>query len=102
MCKKKKTAHAVLYWLGCISINVQLAFSVLDELVEAVPGVVVLMHLKIVVKGLVNGFDARLNGVADDIRYTFGRFFDILEIERFIITVQQISLGEVLKAVGRE
>jgi hypothetical protein len=35
--------------------------------VEAVPGVVVLMHLKVVVEGLVNGFNARLNGVADDI-----------------------------------
>ena len=46
---------------------------------EAVPGVVVLMYLQVVVEGLVNGFDARLYGVADDIWYTFGRFFDILD-----------------------
>ena len=50
-----------------LGINVQLAFSVLDEFVEAVPGVVVLMHLKIVVEGLVYGFDARLYRMTDDI-----------------------------------
>lgn len=69
---------------------------------EAVPGVVVLMHLKIVVEGLVNGFDALLYRMADDVRYALGRFIDGLEVQRFIITVQQVSFGEVLKAVGRE
>ena len=39
------------------------AFSVLDELMEAIPGVVVLMHLQIVIEGLVYGFDGWLNGV---------------------------------------
>ena len=44
-----------------------LAFSVLDELVKAVPGVAVLMYLKIVVEGLINGIDGRRDGMADDI-----------------------------------
>ena len=44
-----------------------LAFSVLDELMEAIPGVVVLVHLKIVVEGLVNGFDIGFYRMADDI-----------------------------------
>ena len=39
---------------------------------EAVPGVVVLMHLKIVVEGLVYGFDALLYRMADDVRYALG------------------------------
>ena len=46
--------------------NAQLAVSVLDELVEAVPSVV-LMHLKIVVEGLVNSFNVGLYRMADDI-----------------------------------
>ena len=46
------------------------------------------MHLKIVVYGLINGFDGWLNGVTDDISYTFGRFFDIHEVVRFIVAVK--------------
>ena len=69
---------------------------------EAIPGVVVLMHLKIVVEGLVYGFDALLYRMADDVRYAFGRFIDGLKVQRFIIAVQQVSLGEVFEAVGRK
>ena len=43
------------------------------------------MHLKIVVKDLVNGFDARLYRMADDVRYALGRFFDGFKVERLII-----------------
>ena len=60
------------------------------------------MHLKIVVEGLVYGFDARLYGMTDDICYTFGRFFDILKVERLVVAAKKVSLGEVLEAVCRE
>ena len=55
-----------------MGISDQLTGLVLDKLVEAIPGVIVLMHLKIVVEGLVYGFDALLYRMADDICYTFG------------------------------
>ena len=42
------------------------SLNFLDELMEAVPGVAVLMFGQVVVEGLVNGFDVRLDGVADD------------------------------------
>ena len=67
---------------------VRLTVLILDELVETVPGVVVLVLGQAVVKSLVNGFDARLDGVADDIRYALGRFIDGLEIQWFIIAVE--------------
>ena len=43
------------------------SLNILDKLVEAIPGVVVLMHLKKVVEGLVNGFDVGFYRMADDI-----------------------------------
>jgi hypothetical protein len=53
---ERKENGVVPFSMGwdALGINVQLAFPVLDELVKAVPGVVVLMHLKIVVEGLAN------------------------------------------------
>ena len=69
---------------------------------EAVPGVFVLVLGQVVVEGLVYGFDALLYRMADDVRYALGRFIDGLEVQRLIITVKQVSFGEVLKAVGRE
>ena len=50
-----------------LGINVQLAVPVLDELVKTVPGVVVLIHLKVVVESLINGFDVGFYRMADDI-----------------------------------
>lgn len=64
------------------------AVPVLDELVEAIPGVVVLMHFKIVVEGLVNGFDVGLYGVADDISYTFGRLLNGHKVKRLAVAVE--------------
>ena len=55
---------------------------------EAVPGVIVLVLGQVVVEGLVYGFDGWLNGVADDTCYTFGRFINGLEVQRFIIAVE--------------
>jgi hypothetical protein len=43
------------------------AFSVLDELVEAVSGVVRFVFGQVVVEGLVNGFDVGLDRMTDDI-----------------------------------
>jgi len=80
----------------------RLAFSVLDELMEAVPGVIRLMFGQVVVEGLVNSFNVGLYRMTDDIRYALGRFFDGLEIERLVVAVQQISFGEVLEAICRE
>ncbi len=96
--KRKRHVPSSIGW-DALGINVRLAFSVLDELVEAIPGVVVLVFGQVVVEGLVNGFDVRLDRMTDDIRYTFGRFIDGFEVQRFIIAVQQISLGEVGEAV---
>lgn len=42
-----------------LGINVQLAVPVLDELMEAISSVVIFVRLKVIVKNLVNGFDAR-------------------------------------------
>lgn len=56
--KKDGKFCRLFHFSGC-----QSTVSVLDELVEAVPGVVVLMHLKIVVEDLVNGFDARFDSI---------------------------------------
>ena len=66
MCEKKK-ASAVLNRLECMGVNAQLTVSVLDELVEAIPGVVVLVLGQVVVKSLVNGFDVGLYRMTDDI-----------------------------------
>ena len=54
-----------------LGIIVQLAVPVLDELMEAVPGVVVFMLGQVVVEGLVNGFDVRLYRMTDDILNAF-------------------------------
>lgn len=78
------------------------SLNILDELVEAIPGVIVLVLGQVVVECLVNGFDVGLYGITDDISYTFGRFFDGLKVQRFIIAVQQVSLGEVFEAVARK
>ena len=43
------------------------AFSVLDELVEAIPGIVIFMLGQVVVECLVHGFDAWLYRMIDDI-----------------------------------
>ena len=53
-----------------LGISVQLAVSVLDELVKAMLGIIVLIHFKIVVEGLVNGFDTWLDSMTDDISYS--------------------------------
>jgi hypothetical protein len=66
-CEKKTASKPFSMGWDALSICVQLAVSVLDELVKAVPGVVALMYLQVVVEGSVNGFDTRLDGVADDI-----------------------------------
>ena len=50
-----------------LGISVQLAVSVLDELVKAILCIIVLIHFKIVVEGLVNGFDTWLDSMTDDI-----------------------------------
>ena len=71
-----------------LGINVQLAFSVLDELVEAIPRVIGSVLRQVVVKGLVYGFDVGLYWMTDYIRYTFGRFFDILKVERLVVAVE--------------
>lgn len=44
---------------------------VLDELVKAIPCVVVLMHFKIVVEGLINGFDGRSHMMTYNISNAF-------------------------------
>lgn len=64
-----------------LGINVQLAVSVLDKLVEVIPSIVVFVLGQVVVEGLVNGFDASLDGVADDIGHALGRFFDVLKVQ---------------------
>ena len=64
---RKENGIAVLNRLECMGANAQLSVSVLDELVEAIPSVVVLVLGQIVVEGLVNGFEAWLDGIADDI-----------------------------------
>ena len=66
MCEKKTALPSSIGW-DALGINVRLAFSVLDKLVEAVPGVVVLVLGQVVVKSLVNGFNTLLDGMADDI-----------------------------------
>ena len=66
---------------------------------EAVPGVAVLMFGQVVVEGLVNGFDVRLDGVADDTWYTFRRFIDGLKRKWLVVAVEMVSLGEMLKPV---
>ena len=78
------------------------SLNILNKLVEAVPGVVVFVLGQVVVEGLVNGFDVGLYRMTNDIRYTFGCFIDGLEVQRFIIAVKKVSLGEMLKAVGRK
>ena len=100
--KKKDGNFAVFSLVYTTSPRVLLAVLVLDELVEAIPSIVIIFSLKVVVECLDNSLNAWVYRMADDIRYAFGRFFNIFKIERFIITVQQISLGEVLEAVGRE
>ena len=65
--KKKDGKIAVFFNVHITSSHVVSAFSVLDELVEAVPCIVAITHLKIVVEGLVNGFDVGLYGMTDDI-----------------------------------
>ena len=64
--KRKRHVPSSIGW-DALGINVRLAFSVLNELVEAVPGVIVLVHGQVVVKSLVNGFNTLLDGMADDI-----------------------------------
>ena len=56
-----------------------LAVPVLDELVNAIPSIVVLLYLQVVVKSLVNGFDAGLDSVANYICYTFYSLFWIVK-----------------------
>ena len=65
--KKKDGKIAVFFNVHITSSHVVSAFSILDELVEAVPGVVVFMLGQVVVKGLVYGFDVGLYGMTDDI-----------------------------------
>lgn len=72
MCEKKTACVPSSIGWDALGINVRLAFSVLDELVEAIPGVVVLVLGQVVVEGLVNGFDVGFYRMADDICYTFG------------------------------
>lgn len=50
-----------------LGITVQLAVSVLDKLVEAIPRVIGSVLGQVVVKGLVYGFDVGLYGMTDDI-----------------------------------
>ena len=57
------------------------------------------MHFKIVVEGLVYGFDVRLDGVADDIRYALGRLLNGHKVKRLVIAVEKVTLWEVLEAV---
>ena len=53
--------------LDALGIMVQLAFSVLDKLVEAIPRVIGSVLGQVVVKGLVYGFDVGLYRMADNI-----------------------------------
>ncbi len=66
MCEKKTALPFSIGW-DALGINVRLAFSVLDKLVEAVPSVIGFVFGQVVLKGLVYSFDARLDGVTDDI-----------------------------------
>ena len=43
------------------------SLNILNELVEAVPGVIVLVLGQVVVECLVNGFDVGLYGMTDDV-----------------------------------
>ena len=67
MCEKKTACVPSSIGWDALGITVRLAFSVLNELVEAVPGVIVLVHGQVVVKSLVNGFNTLLDGMAEDI-----------------------------------
>ena len=55
---------------------------------ETIPSIIRFVLGQVVVKGLVNGFDVRLYRMTDDICYTFGRFINGLEVQRFIIAVE--------------
>ena len=59
--KRKRHVPSSIGW-DALGINVRLAFSVLDKLVEAIPGVVALVLGQVVVEGLVYGFDALSTG----------------------------------------
>ena len=79
-----------------------LVLSILDELVETVPGVAVFVGLKIVVEGIDNCLGALVHVMPDDFTHTPCRVPYVIEVEWLVIGVQQISLGEVLEAVGRK
>ena len=53
--------------LGCARHQCSVSISVLDELVEAVPGVVGFVLGQVIIDSLINGFDVWLNRMADDI-----------------------------------
>jgi hypothetical protein len=55
---------------------------------EALTGIVIFVLGQVVVEGLVNGFDASLDGVADDIGHALGSFFDVLKVQWLVVTVE--------------
>ena len=65
---KKKDGHFEVFFLKSRVVS---AVPVFDELVEAIPGIVALIHFKVAVKSLIDGFYTGLDGVAEDIQYTF-------------------------------
>lgn len=73
-----------------------LSFSIFDELVKTVPGVVVLVLSQVVVENLVNGFDVRLYGVADDISYALGHFILGVRDYYFSLFINHIPLKNLI------
>ena len=61
---KKRRLNEAVFFLMLRAVS---AVPVLDELVEAIPSVVVFMLGQVVVEGRVNGFDVGLDRMADDI-----------------------------------
>lgn len=55
---------------------------------KAIPSIIRFVFLKIVVEGLVNGFNVGLYRMTDDIRYALGRFFDVLKVQWLVVTVE--------------
>lgn len=99
--KRKRHVPFSIGW-DALGINVQLAFSILDEFVEAVPDVDALVGLKVIVDGLDDGLGALVHVMSYDFSHTSCRVPYVVEVERLVIAVKHVTLWEVLKAVGRE
>ena len=65
-----------------------LAFSVFDEVMESISGVIVYVLGQVVDEGLVNGIDVGLYMMTNDIRYALGRFFDSFKAQWLVEAVK--------------